>query len=105
MFNLFSKPKPIPIIQPIAMVEATPNATQGQIKSLWRNNMWVMTPKGVGVLFQLGEPCVVHLTHANGTFDQSWQFPSAQLRQALWDEIPEPRRACTREHGLYLGYA
>lgn len=74
------------------------------VKSIWRNNMWVMTPRGVGVIFALGEPVTVHLTDSNGLTVESVQLPSGQLRQALWDEIPESRRGVSREKGYRLGY-
>ncbi len=74
------------------------------VKSVWRNNMWVMTPKGVGVVFSVGEPTIVHLVDSEGLTTESVQFPSLQLRQALWDEIPEVRRMVSREKGYRLGY-
>jgi len=74
------------------------------IKSLWRNNMWVMAPQGVGVLFALGAPCIVHLVDEIGETKGVVQLPAEQLRQAKWDEIPESRRGVSRERGLYLGY-
>ena len=94
MFNFFkSKQIPSTII------------TAPVIKSLWRNNMWVMSPRGVGVLFELNTPCVVHLVNDDGTTKETWQFPVEQLRQAMWSEIPEIRRKVTKEKALELGYA
>lgn len=76
----------------------------GVVKSIWRNNMWVMTPLGVGVLFKLGEPNLVHLVDENGETQASEYFSSTQLRQAKWEEIPSVRRKVDREKGYQLGY-
>lgn len=73
-------------------------------KSLWRNNMWVMTPKGIGILFQMGIPCVIHTINDDGTTAGSFQLPIEQLRQATWAEIPEVRRMVSKERGAQLGY-
>jgi hypothetical protein len=62
------------------------------VKSLWRNNMWVMAPRGIGIIFKLGEPCVVHYVGENGLTVGEEQLPLQQLRQALYLEIPENRR-------------
>ena len=74
------------------------------VKSMWRNNMWVMSPKGIGVLFKLDNPCVVHLVDKEGLTTSEIQLPVEQLRQAMWDEIPEKRRGISREKGKRLGY-
>lgn len=74
------------------------------VKSMWRNNMWVMSPKGVGIIFKLGDQCEVHLVNSDGTTKESVLLPVLQLRQATWDEIPAARQMVTRERGLYLGY-
>jgi hypothetical protein len=75
------------------------------VKSIWRNNMWVMTPKGIGIMFKMGTPCCIHLVNPeNGLTIEPWFFPIGQLRQAKWEEIPECRRMISREKGRRLGY-
>lgn len=75
-----------------------------EIRSLWRNNMWVMTPKGIGIMFALGEPAVVHLVSpSTGETISVDQFAISDLRQAVYDEIPANRRG-DREKALRLGY-
>ena len=73
-------------------------------KSLWRNNMWVMTPQGIGVLFKCDEPSLVHLVNDNGTTKESLAVHLNQLRQAKWLEIPECRRLVSEERAYSLGY-
>lgn len=74
------------------------------VKSQWRNNMWVMTPQGIGVIFKLGPQCEIHLVAQDGSTSGVSLLPVDQLRQAKWDEIPESRRGVSRERGLQLGY-
>ena len=70
----------------------------------WRNNMWVMTPDGVGIVFKLGTEVDVHLTDANGDMITSKVYPILALRQALFKEIPQKRRGITKEVASTLGY-
>jgi hypothetical protein len=75
-----------------------------EVKSVWRNNMWVMTPEGPGIIFALGVPCVVHMVDTtDGTTVKSTVFDPSQLRQALYMEIPEIRRG-PKEKANRLGY-
>lgn len=74
------------------------------VKSIWRNNMWVMSPLGVGILFKLDAQCEVHLVNEDGTTKDVQLLPLAQLRQATFDEIPASRMKVTREKANYLGY-
>lgn len=74
------------------------------VKRAWRNNMWVMTPDGIGIIFQLSEPVVVHLVDkVSGLTLRSAHYASEQLRQAKFLEIPEVRRG-DKEKANKLGY-
>lgn len=64
----------------------------GPVRSIWRNNMWIMTPDGVGIVFDLREPVRVHLVDANGITVGDKEYSSLSLRQAKYLEIPESRR-------------
>lgn len=66
--------------------------------------MWVMTPDGIGIVFQLGEPSLIHLVDEIGETKSTAYFATTALRQALWEEIPEARRKIDREKGHQLGY-
>lgn len=70
----------------------------------WRNNMWVMTPDGIGIVFKLGKDCEVHLTDSDGYTMQSKVYSILALRQATFDEIPKARRGFTRTTAFKLGY-
>ena len=72
-------------------------------KVVWRNNMWIMTPDGVGIVFKLEEPVTVHLISSDGTTIASKQYQSSVLRIAKFEEIPACRR-CTYERAKQLGY-
>jgi hypothetical protein len=74
------------------------------VKSLWRNNMWVMSPKGVGILFKMGQPCEVHIVDDQGLTVSTVLLPLEQLRQATFNEIPHPRRGVSEERAKLLGY-
>lgn len=78
--------------------------TQPTPKRVWRNNMWVMTPNGVGIIFALAEPVTVHLVDVNtGETLRSALYSSHDIRQARYEEIPSTRRG-TREKAVELGY-
>lgn len=91
-----------------------PVAPQGKVKTIvipttiqktaWRNNMWVMTPEGIGIIFKLAEPCTVHLVDSETglTLREVW-INSEDMRQAKYLEIPECRR-CDEERAKFLGY-
>ena len=93
MFSFFKRLKQ-------ATVESTAPIT---IKSTWRNNMWVMSPKGIGVLFSYAEPAEVHLVNEDGSTKEVFNTTLAQLRQAFYMEIPESRRGSPEKAAL-LGY-
>ncbi len=99
--NLFSKQEE-PIEVPVPVVEQVVTVTN-QVKSTWRNNMWVVTDKGLGITFQIGEPTLVHLVDEKGTTVGSALFPFNSLRQALYTEIPASRRG-DAEIARKLGY-
>jgi hypothetical protein len=62
-------------------------------KTAWRNNMWVMTPEGPGIIFRLQEPVLVHLVNiSNGETRAEVLYASEHIRQAKYMEIPECRR-------------
>lgn len=74
-------------------------------KVQWRNNMWVVTEDGVGILFDYGPvDSVVHLVNPDGTTKESKTYKSLMLRQAKWNEIPQNRRGVDRTTANYLGY-
>jgi hypothetical protein len=75
-------------------------------KSQWRNNMWVMSQYGVGILFTYGQMCTVHLVdNKTGETTGVISAPLQALRQAKFKEIPEVRRVgFTSEKAKLLGY-
>lgn len=72
-------------------------------KTIWRNNMWVITPAGLGIIFRLGEPSEVHIVDEGGLTTDVRQFSTEVLRQAYYSEIPENRRGSV-EKATRLGY-
>jgi len=70
----------------------------------WRNNMWVMSPDGIGIIFKLGVESEVHLTDEKGLTVASKIYPTVSLRQAKFNEIPIFRRKITKEVAANLGY-
>lgn len=101
-FKKFFSTQEEPIEVPVPVVEQVVSVTN-QVKSTWRNNMWVMTPKGIGITFAIGEPTTVHLVDEKGHTVGSDSFPFNSLRQALYTEIPAPRRG-DAEIARKLGY-
>ena len=96
--NLFSDKKVTNVVNKTTHVVST------EPKTIWRNNMWVMTPNGVGIIFKLGEPCTVHLVNEmDGTTKASIEISTELLRQAKFAEIPECRK-CSEEKAQRLGY-
>ena len=74
-------------------------------KTGFRNNMWVMTPRGIGILFEYKFPLsTIHLINPNGETTKELSLSVTDLRQALWKEIPISRRGVSKEVGQYLGY-
>lgn len=76
------------------------------VKSQWRNNMWVMSPQGIGILFKLDHISEVHLVdNVTGETVSKAHFPLNALRQAKLNEIPKIRKmGLTKEKAAYLGY-
>lgn len=70
----------------------------------WRNNMWVVTPDGPGIIFKLGVESEVHLTDGSGHTIGVKIYPTTSLRQAKFTEIPAARRKCSKEQAHVLGY-
>lgn len=74
-----------------------------EAKTVWRNNMWVMSPDGIGIIFKLEEPVTVHLVDKDGATIESKQYQSSRLRIAKFEEIPACRR-CSYDRAVQLGY-
>jgi hypothetical protein len=97
-FGLFSDKK-----EAVAVTKTTQVVTD-KPKSIWRNNMWVMTPDGVGIMFAIAEPALVHLVSGDtGETVASKLYSTASLRQAKYAEIPACRQ-CSPEKAARLGY-
>jgi hypothetical protein len=73
---------------------------------MFRNNMWVVTDDGVGVLFKLGTyVSEIHLVdEADGTTKLIVTKGTNTLRQARYQEIPECRRGASKEWFTSKGY-
>lgn len=82
----------------------------------WRNNMWVMTPDGIGILFDIAHfpSVVIHLVREDGLTKEHigedgkitnnvW-YNIDVLRQAQYKEIPEQRRGISKDLFATLGY-
>lgn len=97
-YNFWKKPAPEP--EKVLEVESS------VFKSQWRNNMWVMSPYGIGILFKLGQMCDVHLVDVKtGETLSCISVTLENLRQAKLEEIPPCRRnGITQERANYLGY-
>jgi hypothetical protein len=74
-----------------------------EAKTVWRNNMWVMSPDGIGIIFKLEEPVTVHLVNSDGVTIKEQQYQSSRLRIAKFEEIPACRR-CSYDRAVQLGY-
>ena len=71
----------------------------------WRNNMWVVTPDGIGIIFKLGVKSEVHLVDTSGVTVAVNVYDINVLRQASFAEIPSPRRRhISKEKAFALGY-
>jgi hypothetical protein len=71
----------------------------------FRENMWVMTPQGVGILFKIGQPCDIHLVNeTTGETIKNINFLISDLRQARFHEIPASRQGISKEKATALGY-
>lgn len=83
------------------------NYTDSVIFKNWRNNMWVMTPDGLGIIFNLGElSSIVHLVDKKeGMLTiAEMSYPTQALRQAKFDELPKKRRNFSKGQAERLGY-
>lgn len=82
----------------------------------WRNNMWVMTKEGVGILFNMDHfpSVVIHLVNDDGTTithlgadgkltNDVW-FNIDVVRQAKYLEIPKVRRGKDKKYFTDRGY-
>jgi hypothetical protein len=71
-----------------------------------RNNMWVMTPDGIGILFQYMIPVSkVHMVdEEDGTTFAEVAYSTSALRQAKYNEIPECRRGMDKKWFNRKGY-
>lgn len=73
----------------------------------WRNNMWVMTPDGIGIMFNLAEySSIVHIVDKEDglTTIAEMSYPTQALRQAKFEEIPSKRRNFSPGQAERLGY-
>jgi len=92
MFGWFKK-------EPVSQIERVSLPLLG-----WRNNMWVMTPDGIGIVFKLGADSEVHLIDSSGLTIASKIYETVSLRQAKYGEIPVVRRKMSKEQAAKLGY-
>lgn len=72
----------------------------------WRTGMWVVASSNrIGVLFSIGDSCLVHLVdRQSGETVEQISCPITELRQAKYGEIPECRRGITKQQAEALGY-
>lgn len=98
----FTKKKEEPIVAAPVVETATPRTLVDYIG--WRENMWVVTPDGVGIVFKLGVDTEVHMVDADGYTLYSKVYPILSLRQAKYEEIPLARRGISVEDASALGY-
>lgn len=97
--NLFSNK-----VEPVTPKTKTVVIDTNVQKTAWRNNMWVMTPDGVGIIFKLAEPCTVHLVNTTtGDTIKEIFCKSDTIRQAKYLEIPACRRG-DEDKARKLGY-
>jgi len=90
---------PIPTPKPFVFIQPKPI-----FKSTWRNGMWVMTSKGIGVIYDLKNN-LIHLVGENGETTNALVATPVQMRQARFDEIPRVRRqGLSLEKAAELGY-
>ena len=94
-------PKEVPLSTPVTFVH-TPKSIY---RSDWRNGMWVMTKKGIGIVFKLGYMSEVHLVNELGeTIGATLEHQQA-MRQATLAEIPKSRKVgLSVERAAQLGY-
>jgi hypothetical protein len=86
--------------KPLQVVLSAPT---NLVRSMWRTNMWVVTPMGIGIIVSIETQCLVHLVNEDGTTKEQVSLPLAALRQAYYKEIPEVRRGDI-EAARKLGY-
>jgi hypothetical protein len=94
-------PQEAPLVTSVPFTFIQP---QPVFKSTWRNGMWVMTSKGIGVIFDLKND-IVHLVNEKGETVNALVASPIEMRQARMEEIPKPRRiGLTTEKAAQLGY-
>lgn len=101
-WNPFKKKEVPPIVEEPVQYEIS-NKVTDEVKSSWRNNMWVMTPKGLGIIFAIGHSCHVHLVNEHGETINGLICSFQDLRQARYLEIPANRRG-DKDVANRLGY-
>jgi hypothetical protein len=104
-FNWFKKKAPV-VVEPVETTIVPDTEFRSTIQMVqFRQNMWVMTPRGVGILFRIGSPCEVHLvSEANGHTIDIISADLSTIRQARYDEIPGSRQGIDRDRAKSLGY-
>lgn len=106
-YNFWKKkeePKEFIITPDLGIVQNT-DSTKVR-RNEWRNGMWVVTSKGVGIIFQMGNDLLIHLVDptTGETVNATIEHRQA-VRQAKYDEIPTCRKVgLTKEKAAYLGY-
>lgn len=100
MFWKRSKKTAIHVMEPQAHV-----LSPSVVGSPLRRGMWVVFGGNTGILVRAKELGIgeVHLVNAAGETVEVVDAPLDSLRQARWDEIPEPRRP-EREMAAAMGY-
>lgn len=94
------------IITPSSTVVIPQNTDPTQVKRQeWRNGMWVVTSKGLGIIFEIGNDLLIHLINDKGETVNATIENRQSVRQARFDEIPISRKVgLTKERAEYLGY-
>ena len=92
----FWKKKPLDVVDVLSEVN----------KAGWRNGMWVMTSKGIGIIFLLGYQTEVHLVDPKtGETYNKLLVPLQSFRLATFKEIPPSRKiGLSPEKAAFLGY-
>lgn len=107
-YNFWKKkeePKEFILTPDLRIVKSNTDPTKVR-RNEWRNGMWVMTSKGVGIIFQMGNDLLIHLVDpkTGETVNATIEHRQA-VRQARYDEIPACRKVgLTKERAEFLGY-
>jgi len=89
--------------EPVTFDIQTPTKLQ---RNEWRHGMWVMTSKGLGIIFQMGNDLLIHLVdpRTGETYNATIEHRQA-VRQAKYSEIPTIRKLhLSKEKAELLGY-